>query len=283
MKDDSLTAIISRRADQTRSALDGLAGVKWTSSHEAMMKAGSRQAHATLLADDSISFRLPTPLPDTPSQALSITTTLPGNVRFALLAGGPGLAADTRLDGHAHLADSFGEVRDGLLLALGKKPKDELAPQAATPELVARAVDQLDWPEEAIVEHEGSWELRPNVEGRAVAVQLTLAAGHIDLRRSVLAIGPGDEAALWQALRYNACIRHARLAVRDTNLVVEAQLHGGQASGSWLGFAARAVACASRHVEASLRLLAQDAAVAAMYLRVFPVAQSPGPAAAPAE
>jgi hypothetical protein len=149
--------------------------------------------------------------------------------------------------------------------------------------MLSRAVDQLAWPEEAIVRHDESCELRPNFVGRAVPVQVTLAGGRIDIRRTVLAAGPTDDAVLQQALRYNACIRHARLALRDGNLVVETQLHAQQATGSWLGFASRAVACASRHVEASLRLLAQQPDVAAMYLRVFPIAQSPGPAAAPAE
>jgi hypothetical protein len=106
-----------------------------------------------------------------------------------------------------------------------------------------------------------------------VPVRLVLAESYMSITRIILPLPdpatPAAEAVAHQAIRFNAQLRHARLAARDGQLVAETRLHRGLIESGWLSQAAYAVAQAGRHVATALRILSAQPLVAETYSAVF--------------
>jgi len=244
--------------------------------------------------------------PPSPIDALVTTGGLAGNLRFARdprAEHGWALVADTQLNGVVHLTGTLAEVAAdaGRVLAGPVREGDTAAPadpargdeariDAACDARLEEAIGALGWPDDAIVRAEAGWELRPRFQRRreAAVVPVHVAPGRGGLRvhRTLLArrpdapaaphgpVGPegpaGDDpramALAELALRLNACVRLARLALDGPALVVETHLRDELVTATWLREAARAVAAASAFCRPSVALLAREHGVAGVFL-----------------
>lgn len=253
-------------------ALGKVRGVTLTGPYDALLTVGSQAARVQLEANDAIRVSLPTAPPSPAMSALEAIHNLPGNTRFALNGQDGRLFADTQLNGELHMPETVRHIRSGMLTALGTRKKTRATP--ITRDQVQDALERLPWGGQSVVEKEDGWELRPRIESEPTPVQMTLEPANLRLYRVVLRSLPGSEhkatrAVVDQALRFNAQLRHARLAACDGQLVAEARLHGGLVHPVWLATAAFAVAVASRHVQATLQILAEQPEVAELYTVMF--------------
>jgi len=253
-------------------ALGKVRGVTFTGPYDALLTVGSRAARVQLEANDAIRVSLSAESRSSGMSALEVTHGLPGNTRFAMNGQGGRLYADTQLNGEVHMSETVRHIRSGMLTALGDRKRTRATP--ITREQVQEALERLPWNEQSVVEQDDGWELRPRVESEPTPVQMTLESTDLRLFRVVLRTlpAPEDEAARAvadQALRFNAQLRHARLAVCDGQLVAEARLHGGLVHPVWLATTAFAVAVASRHVRTTLRILAEQSEIAELYTVTF--------------
>jgi hypothetical protein len=260
------------RVQAVRDALSE-GGVNLTGSYTGELPAGSLTAQVTLETDDLLGVRSDVVADGDALALLERCAGLPGNVRFAAVDNGLQLAAETRIDGVAHLPRSLREISAGFSFALGQPidkstDADELPPGEA----VRAAVEQAKWSSDDAVETEQGWELRPRLEGTGVAVRVILGTTSLIVQRPVLVSLPGGisgRAALRHALACNVRVRFCRLAVSEGHLVAECGLRPGLVDGEWLTFTTRAVAAAARSVEPELRLLATEPTVAAAYAEMF--------------
>jgi hypothetical protein len=260
-------------ADASR-VLSRIAGVGFAGGHEALFDLGPAVAEMNLAADGSLRLRAEVASPAHELDALSAGGLLPGNVRFARDRRGWSVVADTQINGAAHLPRTLQWIRAGMCRALDAEPPAPTE-DSATIERgdLERALAQLPWAGEGVVEQDYGWELRPRVQGEVVPVRMTLDRAEVCVTRVVLAWpparSPASTAVADQAVRFNNQLCHARLAARDGSLVAEARLHGGLVEPAWLGQAAYAVAQAARHAATPLRILAEQPLVAQTYLAVF--------------
>jgi hypothetical protein len=263
-----------RNGDAVR---DGLArgGIQLHDPHRGTLKSRHFTANAVLEADDLIQIRSASEAVHQPAEALRRGAGLPGNVRFALRGTQWRLAAETRVDGAVHLADSLDEIKRGFLSLLGKSAKhgNDQPPADIPPDAgMKSAIEEAGWTREQAVETEDGWELHPRISGTPFPVRAVLAADSVTLRRTVI----GDlvqresaPAAAHQALLQNERLRFCRLALIEESLVVETTLRAGLIGGGWLAYAAQAVASAARGVEPELKLLTEEPAVAQAYAEMF--------------
>ena len=135
------------------------------------------------------------------------------------------------------------------------QPQPSIDPQA-----VETALHRLPWEDDAVVQLENGWELRPRIAGQPTPVRMTVAAAELRFRRVVLSRPAAArlEVIAAEALRINAGIKHARLAWTGTQLVAESCLHAGQVHARWLQYAAQAVVAASMRASVPLELLAAN-------------------------
>ena len=258
----------------THRALGKVRGVRLTGPSDGLLTVGDHAARVQVEANDAIRVSLSATRPSSSMSALQVTHDLPGNTRFALNGQDGRLFADTQLDGELHMTETFGNIRAGLLTALGSRKKNRRRATPVTRELVQEALERMPWDGQGVVEQEDGWELRPRVEGEPTPVRMTIESASLRLFRVVLRSLPGPEqkaagAVADQALRFNSRLRHARLSVCDGQLVAEAHLHGGLIDSAWLATTAFAVAVASRHVQTTLRILAEQPEVAELYTVMF--------------
>jgi hypothetical protein len=257
-------------------ALSKVGGVDFSGGYRGTVALGGAVAELELAADSGIRIRADFPLPLSPANALEATSTFPGNLRFARDRGCGELVADTLVDGEAHLPHTLGAIRGAITRALKGEigPEDDLSALPADRDVVRKALTDLPWAKDGVVEQDNSWELRPRLRGEAVPVAMALVSGGLCLSRTVLHCLPeasttAARAVSDQAVRINARLRHARLAVRNGRLIAEARLGPGQVRSDWLDSTARAVAVTARHAVTPLRLLASQAAVANTYVAIF--------------
>lgn len=255
---------------------DGLArgGVELQGPQSGTFKTRQFTASATLEADDVVQLRAPADSFEHPIEALRRGAGLPGNARLAMSGVQWRLAAETRVNGAAHLPESLAEIKRGFLSLIGKPAKrdadqtpDDTPPDAA----MKSAIHEAGWTNEQAVETDDGWELHPRVAGAPVPVRAVLTADAVMLRRTIISDinRDGSAAALHQALSLNERLRFCRLAVVDERLVVETVLRAALICSDWLIYAAQAVASAARAVEPELKLLMEETAVAKAYAEMF--------------
>jgi hypothetical protein len=270
--DSFLERLMLQRGEQSATALAQVRGLKLKDAHRGVLACGESKAEVHLEPGDSIRVRLAVDEPPSPLAALAATHDLPGNVRYAAVRQGMALMADTALDGHAHLERTFLEIVSGLQQAGGKTGKKRRDTEPVDPDSARQAIAELKWGDEAAVQRPDGWELRPRFQGEALPVQAALDAGRLRLWRVVvphLPQAPAADAVAGQALRFNAQVRLARLALYEGQFVAETCLHLGLTTPCWLATAAQAVAAAAQHTQPTLRLLAEDTLVAAQYAAMF--------------
>jgi hypothetical protein len=201
--------------------------------------------------------------------ALAANCDLPGNLRFAIARGRMQLRAETELTDDEELATTLVLVRAGMDQALGDgaaQPQPSIDPLA-----VETALHRLPWEDDAVVQLESGWELRPRIAGQPTPVRMTVGDAELRFRRVVLSRPAAArlEVIAAEALRINAGIKHARLAWTGTQLVAESGLHAGQVHARWLQYAAQAVVAASMRASVPLELLAANDELAAHYTEIF--------------
>jgi hypothetical protein len=163
-----------------------------------------------------------------------------------------------------------------MLRALQRKAhaKHVPSPHAVDREVLQVALAGLSWAEDGVVEQEDGWELRPRLRGKVVPVTMTIEPEGLRLSRTVLQQMPEANTAearavADQAVRINARLRYARLAVSSGQLVAEARLDPRLIQSGWIESTACAVAVAARHATTPLRLLAEQRAIANPYITTF--------------
>ena len=263
------------RHDPAR-ALGKADGVLYFGGHKGIVPLGDDAAELDVGVDGSLRIRAGAALSATPLDALLATNRLPGNLRYARDRQGEALVADTQIDGVTHLPQTLQVLRGAMLRTLQSKADaaPDAAPDAVDHGAVREALAGLPWAGDGVVEQDDGWELRPRLRGDAVPVRMMIEPGGLWLGRVVLHQLPGADTAACravadQAVRINACLRHARLAVAGGRLVAEARLEAWLVQPDWLATAAWAVAVAARHAATPLRLLAEQPAVADTYIMMF--------------
>ena len=263
------------RHDPAR-ALGKVDGVMYFGGHQGMVSLDDDAAELRVGVDGSIRLRADVALSARPLEVLRATHQMPGNRRFARDRQGGALVADTRIDGATHLPQTLGSLRSAMLRTLHSRADAaaEVAPDPVEHGAVREALAGLPWAGEGVVEQDDGWELRPRLRGDAVPVRMMIEPSGLWFGRVVLHQLPAADtsacgAVADQAVRINACLRHARLAVADGRLVAEARLDAWLIQPDWLATAARAVAVAARHAATTLRLLAEQPAVADTYIMMF--------------
>ncbi len=242
--------------------------------HEGTLSSGGLRGIVRFEPGDHISVTARAPLLSDHAAALRQTHDLPGNLRFAHGQDGTVLLADTLRDGSLHLEGTFRQILRGFE-ELGRCAHGAGGAQA--PALDAPAVPPRFEGQDAaelrgllLRRDDGVFELRPALGQEVVPVELRLDAAGARLERCVLRAPEEclDVIAL-QALRLNAELCEARLALRDSEVLAETRLHPGQLRASWLLRAAQAVAAAFGHARATLCFLAEDNGISALFRDLF--------------
>ncbi|MGD9856132.1 MAG: hypothetical protein AB7U20_14405 [Planctomycetaceae bacterium] len=267
------------RVAQIRAAL-AAGEVEMTGPHVGRMTTDTLTADVLLEPDDLIRVRCAVELDEPPQALLERGAGAAGNVRFAAFPSGRQLAAETRVNGAAHLPNSLRAIRCGFthLLAGTASPDEPQADSKPMSEALSAAIQQTGWSKEDAVETAQGYELHSTLEGVRTAVEAAVGPDSVLVRKIVLAgppDGAGGCAVAHQALAMNARIRGCRLAIRAGRLQVETRLHSPLLDGDWLTFVVRAVAGAARCVEPELRLLADEPAVAEAYVQMFCASANP--------
>jgi len=263
------------RSGRLSAALGSIPGLKLTSACDGNLIVGDRVARCQWETNDAIRVSLDIDQPIAELAALRTTHDLPGNLRFARCdQDGLSLLADTQVNGRSHLPETFRGLQQGMLEALfDKKPpaNGDVVPLGQSD--VDAALHKCDWGEETLVSQETGWEVRPRRRGQAVPVKIAIAGRHLRFSRTAVKKLPVVEeaafAVIHQALRLNAQLLQARVAMADDCLKVETMLHAGQLEPAWIRGAAHAVAFAWQHVRPPLCVLAQQKDVAASYVSMF--------------
>ncbi len=264
-----------QRHDPAR-ALGKVDGVLYFGGHQGLISLDDETADLLVDVDGSIRVRADVTLPARLVEVLRATHRMPGNLRFARDRRGGALVADTRIDGAAHLPQTLERLRGAMTRTLhsGADAAVDLAAGPIEYDAVREALAGVSWAGDGVVEQDDGWELRPRLRGDAVPVRMMIQPEGVRFHRVVLHQLPGNETASLaavaeQTLRINACLRHARLAVAEGQLVAEAILDPWVIQPDWLATAAYAVAVAARHATTTLRLLVEQSAVVETYIMVF--------------
>ncbi|MGA2034641.1 MAG: YbjN domain-containing protein [Thermoguttaceae bacterium] len=267
-----LERLLARDGKIGQPSLNGQLGVTMLDGYEGRLSAADLEARVTIELEDWVHVAAGVTRPPEAIDALRRNYALPGNLRFARTAGGVRLLADTQLDGFAHLAATFAELKTGLVRAVGGPEKaSKQRPDAAPPDgALAAALARLGWDEERLLKRDDGWELRVRSDGRWHSVVVVPGKeGDLHCYVPILTVNAADaETLAVVALQLNNQLRFARYALADDELLAESRLHGGLFSPNWIQTAARAVAVAASHAR-RLRLLAECPEVRAWCERVF--------------
>jgi hypothetical protein len=263
MENDLIRRLLGRQNPTPLPTAFSSAGISMGKSGRGHMKANNFVAEVVLEPDGFVTFRVDIdPLPDL-RVALRRSGDLTGNARFAITDCGWQLAADTRVNGAAHLTNSLQEIQTAFRSALTKRKSrrrrgDRAGVDAAA--AIRRTIEESDCSKQQFVKLEHGWEMQPRLEGQTVPVELRIAGDGVQISRRVLPSLPDDpvvDPVAHQALLFNARLRFARLSVVDGKLIAETRLRTGLIDASWLDFAARAVASAAKGVTPTMELLCE--------------------------
>ncbi len=260
----------SRKSTKLKEAMSQ-AGICGDVSGGGRMKDKEFVAEVVVEPNDFVTVRAGVEGPFEPLAALECSGELPGNTRFAIGKKGWQFAAETRVNGVAHLPESFREIRTALRLGFaGRQSSDNCKGVKIDPaDAVYRTIKESVWTEDQIVKTEHGWELQPRLAGETVPVAMRTGGNDALISCCVLSSLPADEVVVTtvahQALLFNGRLRFVRLSVTDGRLVAETRLRVELINASWLEFAARAVASAVRGVTPAMTLIAHEQSVAAHY------------------
>ncbi len=255
-----------------RRLLSKVRGLTLGNGYEGKFTAGLCSASLRIEPGDCLRVVHDVEGPPPPRQALETNSHLPGNVRFAATGGRMIVVADTRLDGEMHLTGSFREIGEGLCSALQRPGRPRpCRTKAITSANVQDALDKAGLEEGSVVRLDDGWELRPRIRGEAMAVRLTIERHDLRISRVVVTgcLSANERAVAFQALCFNARLRHARLACSGDTVAAETRLHTGLIDPTWLAHAARAVVTAAHHSRTTLEILASRTEVARHFERMF--------------
>ena len=253
-------------------------GVEWGGPASGRMVAEGVVADVHLEPDEFIRVRCDVDLSDSPRRLLERGAGAAGCVRCGMGPTGLQLAAETRINGAAHLPESLAEIRSGfsLLIQQSNSPAvQQKREQESSTQAVRAAIEQTGLIKEDVVETADGYELQTQIEGSRVPVQVVLQSGAALVQRTVLQDLPEGVAGIavaHQALVWNARLRCCRLAVSGGRMRVEGRLRAKLINGDWLQLTMRAVASAARSLEPELELLAGEAIVAQAYVNMFGLA-----------
>lgn len=247
------------------------AGIDSNDSGRGQMTDKEFVADVTLQPDDFLTVRASAGRMFEPLAALERSGELPGNARLAFGGNGWQLAAETRVNGLAHLPASLQEIRSAFRHGLtghassAKRDSPDVDPTVA----VHRTIKDAGWSEEQIVETNKGWEMQPRLAGETVPVKLRICGNNAQILCSVLSSLPSDTVIVrplaHQASLFNGRLRFARLSVVGDRLIAETHLRAELINASWLAFAARAVASVTRSVTPIMKLIAHERSVADHY------------------
>lgn len=260
------------RQDRLQRALSSTAGLHLDDGYRGRLKCGRHQARVLFESGEWVRVSLHVENGCTAREALEANRFLAGNVRFGGSSPEPVVLADTRLDGTAHLPQSFAEIRDSVHRATARRLGACEEKGSIDPKTIEAALERLGWGKESVVKLEGQWEIRPPSSDLALPLRVSPEGAHVCIRRTIVKSMPdGDRARALseQAMRFNGELRLARLALLGGELVAESRLHGGQVDSGWIALAARAVVAAFDHCHRRLKILSEDARVARCYVRLF--------------
>jgi hypothetical protein len=250
-------------------------GLKMDAAHQGTLAIGRLSAHVALEADNLIQVRMEPPEPNVPTsqrEALCATHRWPGNARYAVWRKRLIVVADMRID-DAESPESFRYTVHALRIAANNQVRRPSRGEPIDPGQVDNALTASTFDAAAIVRLERGWELRPRVPRGPVAVQMAIDGDELHFHRELLSnvdeIGH-SEALVHQVLRFNAQLRQCRLALRsDARIVAETRVRSALLNPRSLSSAARAVAVASEHCQATLEILARRPEVAREYQTLF--------------
>ncbi len=175
-----------------------------------------------------------------PASVLKFNLGLPSNLRFALNQQQLQLVADIRGDDPPQLLD---EIATAAQFALAQQtPERESSECDLDKQEVNELLHSLSRHEELLVGLEEGWEYRPRVRGQPIAVKLNIRGRHLRCHRAVVQLradGESNRAAAIEALRFNAQVKHARLALNESRLVAETCLPGFMLAPEALSIALR--------------------------------------------
>ncbi|NUQ63743.1 MAG: hypothetical protein HUU20_14795 [Pirellulales bacterium] len=269
----SLTFSPAARGDHLRKLLHQAAGISLDTDHEGEWETAGGTAAVRLEPCDRIGVWLPMAGRPRFEDVLEITHSLPGNLRYAVVAGQLGLLADTRLDGEAHLGATLKWIDAGLGRASGKTAAEGRATEPLDRDRAKRSLADAAGAEEELIDYRGGWEFGRRVCGEPVTLRAAVEDAELRVFREILPAIPAATAGPvhWQTLHYNGRLRHARLALDGPALVAETRLHAGLLRAEWVAMALDAVAVAVRHVLLPLRILSEQEEVAQCLRQAIPV------------
>jgi hypothetical protein len=274
-----LTQLTDTGAVQSvHAALAKVRGLVMDTPFSGSLRFGNRKASLRLETEDNLHVAWQLRSPMTPDVCpLSVNHLLAGNARIAIGRRGPLILADTQVNGQAHLPSTLAHIQASLRCAAdvtsGKQPAPPTAGRSTSISAaqLETLVAELGWEQDAVVRLADGWDLRPRLHHDVVPVSMAPLGTGLRLSRVVLTNAPeqpGDRrsAVLDHAVRTNARLRGARLAMCDGNIVAETCLHTDQLHGKWLRDAVYAVATAAHVARPGLRILVDQPAVAEAYM-----------------
>lgn len=268
----AITNLLSlKHADKRRrAAFAAVPRFKWVAADRAHISMNDRNASVRFDAAGDLRFTVPVDARFDPNTALDFNRDLPGNLRLALDRRRLQLVADMRDD----IPDMLHvTAADAQAVLDGSKPHQEPSVDGWDKGTVNELLHKLSRDEDSLLELQDGWEYRPRVAGQAVAVKLNLHGGHLRCHRAVIQVradqGVIQRAAAIEALRFNARVKHARLARVGERLIAETWLRRCFLDADSFSVALRAVAVVERRVHAALAILVHDEQVAAHYSSLF--------------
>jgi hypothetical protein len=220
---------------------------------------GAAPAELFLDAMDDLQVHVSSPAPVAAFEALRANSQLPADLRWANVRGVISLIADIPKCDRPRLHEAIREVERGILIArqeTGRSDGPLGGAESAIPhQKIEEALREAPWNDESVVKLPDGWELRPRIGAQALSVTMSAEHGQVRLRRVLLSglqdCVPPEVCA--EALRINARVKLARLAICDANLSAEVCVAAAQLNGATLALAARAVVAVERRAHLPLR------------------------------
>ncbi len=103
----------AEEGERKRRALMKVKNLTLKNAYRGSLQVGQNWADVRIETDDVLRVRHRVESPPSPVEAMQINGRLPGNVRYAIVGDQMILTTDTRIDGEAHLRESFREIAFG--------------------------------------------------------------------------------------------------------------------------------------------------------------------------
>jgi len=261
---------------------DHIHGLTMKAPYSGVLRYGRMVAAVRVESREQISIsRRVSPPRSQPVAWLEVAESFHGNVRVVRNQRAFGLAADTMLDGHAHLPATFSAIQASFAIGTAMLQETRMSAVRAHVKLpdidrntVDLALEQLEPDEPGLVRQDDAWELRVHMGGEVVPIRLKLRARELVLSHVILRNVPCDSTECMQAIadhafRVNDRLRGSRVQLSAGDLIVETRLHGGQLDHGWLSHAARSVAVAAGAARDCIQILATQPDVARQYCETF--------------